>query len=65
MVSNPQRMKVTECTARTLQQKQAIEELDGSIEDVDLVMANAEKALNSIGVTIPLLVLPFVVVVEI
>ena len=39
-------------TARTLQQKQAIEELDGSIEDVDLVMANAEKALNSIGVTI-------------
>lgn len=52
MVSNPQRMKVTECTARTLQQKQAIEELDGSIEDVDLVMANAEKALNSIGVTI-------------
>ena len=45
-------MKVTECTARTLQQKQAIEELDGSIEDVDLVMANAEKALNSIGVTI-------------
>lgn len=45
-------MKVTDCTARTLQQKQAIEELDGSIEDVDLVMANAEKALNSIGVTI-------------
>ena len=46
------RVKVTDCTARTLQQKQAIEELDGSIEDVDLVMANAEKALNSIGVTI-------------
>lgn len=39
-------------TARTLQQKQAIEELDGSIEDADLVIANAEKALNQIGVTI-------------
>ena len=45
-------MKVTECSARTLQQKQAFMELNDTGEDVEIVMANAEKALKQIGVSI-------------
>lgn len=45
-------MKVTACSARTLQQKQAFMELNDTGEDVEIVMANAEKALKQIGVSI-------------
>ena len=40
------------CTARTLQQKQVLEEYNDTGEDTAIAMANAEKALQSIGVTI-------------
>lgn len=40
------------CTARTLQQKQVLEEYNDTGEDTAIAMANAEKALKSIGVTI-------------
>lgn len=39
-------------SARTLQQKQAFMELNDTGEDVEIVMANAEKALKQIGVSI-------------
>ena len=39
-------------SARTLQQKQAFMELNDTGEDVETVMANAEKALKQIGVSI-------------
>lgn len=39
-------------TARTLQQKQVLEEYNDTGEDTAIAMANAEKALQSIGVTI-------------
>lgn len=39
-------------SARTLQQKQAFEELNDTGEDTEIAMANAEKALKQIGVSI-------------
>lgn len=45
-------MKVTECTARTLRQGDAISELEAQGEDLEIAMAKAERALEGIGVSI-------------
>ena len=45
-------MKVTECTARTLRQGEAISELEAQGEDLEIAMAKAERALSGIGVSI-------------
>lgn len=39
-------------TARVMQQKQALEEMGESVEEVEIAMAKGEKTLNEIGVTI-------------
>ena len=39
-------------TARTLQQKEAFDELNDSGEETEVAMANAEKALTSLGISI-------------
>ena len=45
-------MKVTECTARTLRQGDAISELEAQGEDLEVAMAKAERALEGIGVSL-------------
>ena len=45
-------MKVTECTARTLRQGEAVSELEAAGEDMEFAMSKAEDALKSIDITI-------------